>query len=286
MATTPTRRKRRLGQYLRDLRVRAGRTADDAAELIDKSRPTITRIESGHALPSRLELRTMLADYGASEEERTEALARLEDAKQDATRLELPTGLPPKFRAFLRAETDAARLQTISTTTVPGILQLPEYARAIQESPSGLEEPDVKADRVLDVRLDRQRRLRGPDALAVHALMDEAVLRRMVGGSEVMRRQLRHLLDVAGLDTVTVQVIPFAAGVYGTMSGGLNMLTFADADDHPVIYLEYPGGGALVEDKKDVSRYAALFDGVASAALAPEETAELIEHQLSITGDS
>lgn len=281
MATTPTRRKRRLGTYLRDLRERTRLSADDAAGLIFKSRPTITRIESGHALPSPLELRTLLAAYGVTEDERTEALARLEDAKQDAVRLELPTGLPPKFRAFLRAEADAERLLIISITAVAGILQTREYARAVQESPTALKATDVATERILDVRFGRQRRLRGSDALRIHCVMDEAVIRRMVGGMEVMRSQLRQLLDVAALDTVTLQVMPFGAGVYGTMSGGLSVLTFADPQDPPMVYLEYSGGGALVEDSEDVSRYVATFEGVSVAALSPDESADLIKNQLS-----
>lgn len=280
MATTPTRRKRRLGAYLRDLRERSRKSADEAAELIFKSRPTITRIESGHALPGPLELRHLLAAYGATEDERTEALARLEDAKQDTARLELPTGLPPKFRTYVRAEADAERLQVITTTAVAGLLQTPEYARAVLSSSSGLSRGS-RVDRMLDMRLSRQRRIDGPDPLTVHALMDEAVVRRIVGGAAVMVGQLRHLLDVGSRAHVTLQVIPFTAGVYGTMSGGLSVLSFADDEDPPLVHLEYPGGSALVEDRDDVSRYAAMVDAVSADALSPGETEAMIKHQLA-----
>ncbi|SHF06946.1 helix-turn-helix domain-containing protein [Streptoalloteichus hindustanus] len=276
MPATQTRRKRRVGRALSELRERSGRTAEEAAEFLGCSRSTITRIESGHVLCRRTELLALAAFYGATDARRAEILARWEDAKGDATRVMATGRAPRQLRAFLHAEAEASRSQVISPLVVDGLLQTEEYARAVNSAPSGFRGSDADIERAVKSRLNRQQLLVGPHPLQLHVLLDEAAIHRQVGGPDVMLGQLQRLLTLLERSHITLQVIPMRAGAYGTMSGGVVILHFDDQEDPSAAYVEYPGGGAWVEETEDVSRFVATFDSVRGSALSPAETADLI----------
>lgn len=280
MVATQTRRKRRVGKYLRELRERSGRKTEEAADLLGVKRPTITRMESGETLCRRTELGALCAFYGATDAERAEALSRWEDAKQDTTRVVVPGAAPRQLRSFLRAEADAASEKIISPIVINGLLQTADYATAVTQAPSGYRLPDVEIERMVDARISRQGLISGKDPLTVHAIMDEAVVRRAVGGPEIMAEQLKHLLRLAEQPHITLQVVPFEAGAYGTMSGAATILEFPDAEDPPAAYVEYAGGGSWVEDKGDVAKLITTFDVVKGAALTSADTANLFRHQI------
>jgi len=283
MPATRTRRKRRLGQLLHGLRKRADRTEQDFVQLTRKSQATLSRIESGHTLPGWNILAAMLAFYGASDEERREAEAMWVDAKQDGKRVDHPMAYNPKARGFARAEVDAQTERAIEALVIPGLLQTTDYARAVRRSAHRFANLSLDEERVLAARASRAKLLYGEDALMLHALLDEAVIRRQVGGPTVMAAQLRHLLALGELPNVTVQVIPFESGAYGTMSGGGSIiLGYEDDEDPDDVYLEYPGGGEWVDNQVDVQKFVASFHDVADqAALTPSETAKLITRQVT-----
>ncbi|GAB3489510.1 helix-turn-helix domain-containing protein [Amycolatopsis cihanbeyliensis] len=287
MPSVQTRRKRKLGQFLHSLRKRAGKTEEDFENLTRKSQATLSRIESGHSLPGWNVLGAMLTFYEASEGERREAEDMWTDANQDSKRVAHPTVYNPKGRAFARTEVDANSSRTIESLGIPGLLQTPEYTATTWKSSHQFHNPAVDEGRVLAARASRAKILHGPDALELHALLDEAVIHREVGGPQVMAAQLRHLLTLAEMPNVTIQVIPFSAGSYGTMSGGgSTILGFADEQDPDAVYLEYPGGGEWVENEEDVQKFVASFRDVASeAALSPAASAELIGRQATYLED-
>jgi transcriptional regulator with XRE-family HTH domain len=281
MATTQSRRKRKVGQYVRELRKRAGRTAEDAADLLGVKPPTITRFETGHTLCRRTELQALCVYFGATDQERAEALTLWEDAKQDNTRVVIPGSASRQLRAYLRAEAEAATAKMICPTVVNALLQTADYTAAIDQAPSGYRVSDSETERRVGAMISRQGRLRDPSPLNVHAILDEGVIRRMVGGPTVMRAQLERLLVLADLPYVTLQVVPFAAGAYGTMSGESVILEFPDPQDPAAAYVEYVGGGVWVEDDGDVRKLQATFDAVSEAALTPAVTASLIHQRLN-----
>jgi hypothetical protein len=126
-------------------------------------------------------------------------------------------------------------------------------------------------------RRDRQSLLvRKENPLELHSLIDEAALRRMIGGPEVMIAQLDHLLAMSSRPTVAIQVIPFGLGAYGAMSGPVTLLTFPEDDEPDTAYLEYVAGGESVEDVGDVAGLTAVWEDVAAAAPTVEESAEII----------
>ncbi|MER7077617.1 helix-turn-helix domain-containing protein [Saccharopolyspora kobensis] len=282
MPATPTRRKKRLGQLLARLRSDADKTLGDASRLLRVSEPTISRYETGHVRPGWAALQALLALYKASDEERGEAAALWDDAGERATQVVTPTGSPKAFRAFLRAEAEADTARTLEPHVVPGLLQTHAYARAVNES--GQQFHTASPARYVSARLSRQSRLVQPSPLRFHALIDEAVIRRTVGGPEVMIEQLTHLNDCCARENVTVQVLPFSLGAYGTMSGGFTIISYTDPDDPPAVYLDYVAGGAWVENANDVQHFAEMFSEIATSALSTDESADLIRDQAKALG--
>lgn len=285
MTAAPTRRKRKLGLYLRELRAAAERSPEDAAAELGRARPTITRAENGQTLLGRSDVRILIGYYGATDEQRATALALWEQASQDTTRVTVHGAASPQLRAFLRAEAEARAERAVSPLVVYGLLQTREYARAVHDVPSGYLLPEDERARSVETRMSRQRLIEGPDPLVLHVVMDEAALRRMIGGTKVMRDQLAHLLDVGERPNVTLQVLPFAVGAHGMMAGGATIVDFPDPEDPPAVHVECVGGGAWVEDEDDVKKYVRTFDAVAAAALTPAETANLITNQLTTMRD-
>jgi transcriptional regulator with XRE-family HTH domain len=270
-----TTRKRRVGSLLRRFRERAELSADDAARRIRKAQSTISRTESGQTLPSLAEVEVLLAYYDASDEERDHVLEKWEDAKQDGTRLPMAGAVPKKFQAYLRMETEATALDIISPTLIPGLLQSRRYAMSITENGAAIGGV-VDAEKFVASRMARQKRITGPSPLAVHAVLDEAAVRRVVGGVETMVEQIDHLLALARQDNITIQVLSFGAGEYPTMGGAVNILRFGDPLDAPFIGLEYAGGEAIMDDPTDVGKFQAVFASLIRAALSPEDTAGLL----------
>jgi transcriptional regulator with XRE-family HTH domain len=274
MPTTPTRRKRRLGLLLESLRLDAGRTLRDAAELLRVKEPTASRYETGQIRPGWPALQALLGFYGADEEHRTEAALLWEDAGEPTTRVVTPAGSSRAFRAFLRAEAEADTERALSPLLVPGLLQTVAYARAVNSSGRQFHASE-RTERYVSARMNRQARLTEANPLKLHTLIDESVVRRIVGGPLVMIEQLKYLLDMGSHDNVTIQVVPFDAGSYGTMSGPFLIIRYA-SDDVPAVYLEHATSGVWVENEDDVGRFEAMFDEVADIALTSKKSRALI----------
>ncbi|MFD9739738.1 helix-turn-helix domain-containing protein [Umezawaea sp. NPDC059074] len=282
MSVTPTPRKKRLGQHLRAIRERSLKTTDAVADLLRVDLATISRYETGYLRPSWPAVLAMLQMCDGTPEDRARALELWEDAGHRAVRLTLPAGASKEFRAFLRAEAEADIMRVLSPMIVDGLLQTPAYARAIHDSAHRFRDPETKVEPYVTARLSRQKRLEGPTALQIHALLDEAVIKRAVGGPAVMAEQLRHLLDLGERQNIKIQVVPFGAGAYGNMSGGCSIIGYADQDYAPAVYVEHSAGGVWVEDGTDVQRFQSAFDDTVEAALDPKASADLIRSQLGV----
>jgi transcriptional regulator with XRE-family HTH domain len=286
MPGTPTPRRKRLGSHLREVRERAAGTTEEISELLRIDPSTVSRYETGHVRPPWPSMQAMLGHYQATAEDRSKATELWEDAGQRAIRLTVPTGSSKAFRSLLRAESEAATMRVLSTVAIHGQLQTREYARAIHASGHRLWEHVTQVEHFVTARLKRQKRLTGPNPLHLHVVLDEVVIRRTVGGPEVMAEQLAHLLKVGQEDNVTLQVIPFSAGVYGTMSGGCTIIGYGEDEDYqPAVYVEHTVGGEWVEDRADVQRFELMFGDVAETALEPDDSAELIRSAMKALGE-
>lgn len=273
MPGTQTRRKRRLGQFLLGLREARGVKHEDVAEMLRKSQSSISKMETGQNLCSFSELGAMLAFYDATDDQRREAQTMWDDASIDSTRIQVPSGHPRKYRSYVRSEADAESVRLMGQLVVPGLLQTLDYARAIHAVGNS---PAAQPRRAVDSRSERQSRLQGDDPLQLHALLDEAVLSRLVGGPSVMRDQLWRLLELAEQDNITMQIVPFEAGAYGSSSGPMVILGFRDGESPDAVYLEYPGGGEWVDNEGDVQVAADLFTEAVGQALTPWESIDVM----------
>lgn len=276
MTATPTRAKKRLGKFLRALRERAGTPLTAAAKELRTKDSTASRYESGAYRPQWPTVAALLTLYGATEEEWAKAGALWEDASEPTPQIRLPAGAPKVFRELVRAEREAESVRSIAPSVVPGLLQTADYARAVHASAQRSRDPAANVEDFVAARMSRQTLLEGSEPLRLHALLDEGVLTRLVGGATVMRAQLEHLLAVGERPTITLRVVPFAVGAYGSMSGACTILSYESDDDPPVAYLEHPAGGVWVENSEDVQHFLAMFDGVSDIALMPKDTARLI----------
>lgn len=256
-------------------------TALAACEELRAADSTLSRYESGNVMPVWASVLALMRLYKVSDDELALALRLWEEARDEPPPVRLPKGTPKSFRRLMSAEREAHSVRTLELSVVPGLLQTERYARALVDAaPWFHDHPEGRVEGFIARRSNRQKRVTGYDPLIVHALIDEAAIVRRVGGAEVMREQLDHLLAMGARTNVTLQVIPFGVGAYGTMSGACTIIGYPEPDAVPSVYLEYPAGGAWVDDAEDVRRFTTMFDDVSELALSPGDTAALIHQRI------
>ena len=271
---SPTVRRRRLAARLRELRENANLTIDEVGDKLECSASKISRIETGHVGVTPRDVRDMLEVYGVGDDER-EALVQLaREARKKGwwhAYNEVFTG------SFVGLESDASFLHTHQALLVPGLLQTEPYMRAVIRAIR----PDVtEADVELRVRarINRQKLITEESNPPEYwAVLDEAVLTRVVGGPEAMRDQLKKLVELASLPHVTLQVVPFSAGAHAGMEAPFLILGFPEQADPDVVYVENSTSGVYLEQPEDVHRYTLMFDHLRAAALKPDDTVELVD---------
>ncbi len=268
----PTVRRRRLAGELRRLREKAALTIDEVGEKLECSSSKISRIETGHVGVTPRDARDLLALYGVHGDEQ-EALVQL--AREARKRgwwhayNEVFTG------AFVGLEADASSLRAFQALLVPGLLQTERYAYAVIRAmrPGAV---DSEIERRVAARMARQRLLRDPNPPEYWAIIDEAVLHRVVGSREVMAEQFTQMSEIARLPHVTIQVVPFEAGAHSGMEGPFLILGFPEMADPDVVYVDSTNSGFYLELESDVRRYSLMFDHLRAAALKPEDSIEAI----------
>jgi transcriptional regulator with XRE-family HTH domain len=274
----PAVRRRKLGAELRALRTGAGLTSGEAARLVGWHQSKVSRIETGASGVKPSDVRLLLDAYGVEEEELREFLLVLSgsrEGRRDHWWHAYRGVLPPTYRDFISLESQASAMRTLETSVVPGLLQTPEYARAVTRAAMGAVDED-RLDTLVEVRLARQDVLRSKPPLALDAVLDEAVLRREVGGPEVMTRQLERLVEAARLPQVRLQVLPFSAGAHIGITGPFVIFSFPSISDLDVVVLDHLTSSLYLERKEDLQAYAEAFDTLRAHALSPEDSLDLI----------
>lgn len=270
---TPTVRGRQLGLELKRLRTDAGLTADQAADRLGCSQGKVSRIELAQTSVSKGDLFLMLSLYGITDTTRQEQYWRL--AREARGRgwwedyREIITGGLSTYIAF---ESEASELHTWSWGTISGLLQTEDYARAtFRGEPAGRDRTPEQVGKLVEARLARQQRLNAGD-LKLWAVLDESLLRRRIGGDDVLRAQLDHLL--VPRKNVTIQVLKQQTVWHAGLNGAFTLMNFSD---HPsVVFVETLIGDLDVEAESDVTRYTLAFDYLRAAAAGVEESRDLI----------
>ncbi|MFJ6571755.1 helix-turn-helix domain-containing protein [Streptomyces sp. NPDC091292] len=274
----PAVRRRKLGAELRTLRDGAGLTSGQAARLVGWHQSKVSRIETATSGVKPEDVRLLLDAYRVDDPRRRELLVALAgDGDDGGSRWwNAYRGLlPPEYRDFICLEAQASQMRTLETSVVPGLLQIRDYARAVTRSAvQGV--PEDQIDALVDVRLARQDVLRADPPPELSAVVDEAVLRRPVGGAPVMERQLAHLVESARLPHVRLQVMPFAAGEHIGLTGPFVVFSFPDIADLDVIVLDHLTHSLYLEREEDLKAYVDAFTSLQSHALSPEDSLDFI----------
>lgn len=279
MQNGPAVRRRKLGAELRTLRTGAGLTSGEAARLVGWHQSKVSRIETGASGVKPADLRSLLDAYGVRDRHLRElllALAGSEDAGGRHRWWHAYRGvLPPTYRDFISLESQASAMRTLETSVVPGLLQTAEYARAVTRAVVKDADED-RLDTLVEVRLARQDVLRSDPPLVLSAVLDEAVLRREVGGPRVMARQLERLMEAARLPQVRLQVLPLAAGAHVGLTGPFVIFSFPSTSDLDVVVLDQLTSSLYLERKEDLLAYSEAFTTLQFHALSPEDSLDHI----------
>jgi transcriptional regulator with XRE-family HTH domain len=273
---SPTARARRLRYELRRLREDAGLTYSEVAHRLEWSPSKLSRIETGQSRVNTGDVADLLEVYAVSDTATREALVQLaREARRRGwwTRYTdvLGTG------AYVGLEAEASAIHTYESQFVPGLLQTEDYARAVISGGQVRPDPDTVERRVA-ARMARHELLTRPDPPEIWAVLDETVIRRPVGGPEVMRGQLHHLVEVGERPNTTVmlQVLPFSTGAHPGMNGPFVILSFQNPKDPPVVHLETATDGLYLEEPPDIERYTLRFSHLVARALGPNESRAMI----------
>jgi transcriptional regulator with XRE-family HTH domain len=270
----PTVRLRRVAAELRALRESAALTREAVAERTGINTVTLYRIENARVRPQARTLMSLLDLYGVADDRKAELTAMLRDARQRGWLQAYESLLPQQYTAYIGFEAEASAVWAYESLFVPGLLQTEDYARAVTRA--GL--PGASADEIdrrVEVRMQRQAVLTGSSPLGLWSIVDEAALRRQVGGPGIMRAQLDHLLEAASRPNITLQVIPYSAGAHAGMLGSFAIMQFGDettpdetAPD--VIYLDSMAGNLFLESEVEIRRYRLVFEHLRADALSPD----------------
>lgn len=272
---SPTVRLRRLAAELKGLRDAAGLTQEDVSERTGKDRSTLYRLENAQQRPQRSTLIQLLDLYGAGQEQRAELLTLLREAGQRGWMQPHRAELPAVYSDYIGFESEARAISNYESLFVPGLLQTEDYARAMTRGilpHATTEQVEIR----VRARMERQALLTREDAPRFWAILDEAAVRREVGGRQVMRAQLVKLREMAQLPHVTIQVIPYGAGAHPGMTGSFVVLEFPDPADRSLVYLDSMAGDLFLEDDLEIRRYMLMFEHLRAAALRPDEAANLL----------
>jgi transcriptional regulator with XRE-family HTH domain len=276
MEQVPAVRRRRLGEELRRLRDLAGMTSGEAARRAGWHQSKVSRIETGRSSVRAEDVTVLLDVYAVRDRDLRDLLATLAGrGYQRGWWHDFRDVLPVEYRDFITLETGASRARSMENSVVPGLLQTPAYARALTaDVMPQLSRREV--DALVDVRIARQAVLRQEHPLELWAVLDEAVLRRGVGGREVMADQLLRLEQSAALPHVRLQVLPFTAGGHMGVTNSFVIFSFPRIADLDVVVVDHLTSSLYVDRKEDIAAYGAAFARLSGRALPREESAEMI----------
>ncbi|MGA8115698.1 MAG: helix-turn-helix transcriptional regulator [Actinocatenispora sp.] len=268
----PGVRARGLGAELKECRAQTRLSVRAVAERLGWTHSTVNRIENGKRKTSIEEVAALLVVYDIKGDERDRLLALTKDVDQPGWWETGDTpGLPSQLTALIGFESTATRILDFGTVLVPGLLQTAEYTRAMMVAAGA---PPNQAETMVAMRLGRQGVLTRTDHPEYLAIIDEAVLRRPIGGPSVMAEQVRRIAKESSRANVTVQVVPFSVGAHTGLDGPCVILQFAKA--RTVVHLEHKRSGIFIDDPEVVKPFLDATVTLQRVALTPDESREFL----------
>jgi transcriptional regulator with XRE-family HTH domain len=273
-STGPTVMRMLLGAHLRRLREAQGVSREDAGWRIRASESKISRMELGRVSFKERDVADLLTLYGVTDPaERAEFLELARNANAPGWWHRYADLLPNWFETYLGLEQAASVIRTYELQWVPGLLQTRDYARAVTSlAVTGVEE----IERRVELRMRRQQLLTEPGAPTLWAVVDEAALRRSIGGPDLAREQLDHLLEVNEWSNVSLQIAPLSYGGHPAAGGPFTLLRFAQPDLPDIVYLEQLTSALYLDKRSDVEHYALVMDRLVAQVEPPNRTAAIL----------
>jgi transcriptional regulator with XRE-family HTH domain len=269
-------RRRILAAELKRLRIAKGINRKQAADHLGVAETTITRIENTTGKASVGDVTALLGLYEVERAEDREFLIKLaRDANKRDWYQQHKSVIPPQFATYFGLESEAEELRSFELGMVPGLLQTGEYYRSyLTTPPMGF--PVGSIDKMVEFRLARQERMIDANGPRLRMILDEAALRRPIGGSEVMRGQIAHLRRVSERENITLQIFPFSSGAHQALDGSFTILEFPERSHANVVYLESQTDSRYLEANDVVDRYNLLFKQLLEDALSTEASLNLL----------
>jgi transcriptional regulator with XRE-family HTH domain len=270
---------RKLGGELLRLRDVAGLTQPQAAEALTATAAKVAKMERGWVPFRDPDIRTLCDLYGVTDAKTVSRLLSLAKTDRERRKARGWWNQYPELRSlveYVALEDIATGVRTWQGAFVPGLLQTPDYARALAVGNADWEDPD-EIERFVEARIARQARLLDASPLQLWAVVSEGALRQLVGGREVMRAQLTHLVEAARLPNVKLQVVPFLAGSHPGMTSAFSVVSFAEPGAMDVVYMDTTSSTLWLESEADAVRHNVTFERIARNGLALRDSVDLIE---------
>ncbi|WP_421107369.1 helix-turn-helix domain-containing protein [Streptomyces sp. NEAU-S77] len=275
MPARATTRRRQLGVMMRKFRARKGMTLEEAGRLVGVSKATVSRYETQEGPVKWPIVDALCREYGASEAERKAVVGLAKDAKRQGWWTSFADSLPETMNLLFTLEDEAVREDHFACLYVPGLLQTRGYTEAVQHA-SEMRLSSEEVERLVDIRMKRQEILSRPKPPHLWAILDESVIRRVVGSREVMWEQLDHLLRANESPDITLQVLPFAKGAHSAAMGSFVVLGGVEPS-LDVVYVDIHVGSLFMEKDEELERYRLAFDYLRAQALDMASSSALIE---------
>ena len=275
-ALGPTVPRMLLGLQLHRFREAAGISPDQAGYEIRASRSNISRMENGRVRFKQRDVTDLLTLYGATDAEvRAGMVALVEQANSPGWWSRYGGVMADWFEAYLGLEMAASVIRTFELQFVHGLFQTEDYARAVTLLGYSAA-PSTEIDRRVALRMRRQELITGPEPKQVWSIIDEGALRRPVGGRDVMRGQLKRLIEVSAMRPVTIQVMPFSRGGHAAAGGSFTILRFAEPDVPDVVYLEQLTSALYLDKRDDLDHYLEIMNTLSTEALTPDDSTRFL----------
>ncbi|MFC8361698.1 helix-turn-helix domain-containing protein [Streptomyces griseorubiginosus] len=274
MPERTTTRRRQLGAMMRKLRARKGLTLEEAGKLVGVSKATVSRYETQAGPVKWIVIDALCREYEATEAERSAVVGLAKDAKQQGWWSSFADSIPESMNLLLTLEDEAVRESHFSCVYVPGLLQTRAYSTALQRANEVPLEP-AEIDRLVGIRMKRQEILTRPKPPHLWAILDESVIRRVVGSPETMKEQLSRLLDANESPHTTLQVLPFTKGAHAAALGSF-VIIGGQEPALDVVYVDFHTGSLFLEKDEELERYRLAFEYLRAQALDMEASSAMI----------
>ncbi|AWW39380.1 helix-turn-helix domain-containing protein [Streptomyces cadmiisoli] len=274
MPERTTTRRRQLGAMMRKLRARKALTLEEAGRLVGVSKATISRYETQSGPVKWIVIDALCREYGATDAERTAVVRLAKEAKQQGWWSSFADSIPESMNLLLTLEDDAVRESHFSCVYVPGLLQTRAYSTALQKANEVPLEAEA-IERLVDIRMKRQEILARPNPPHLWAILDESVIRRVVGSPGIMKEQLDRLLVATESSHITLQILPFSKGAHAAALGSF-VIVGGPEPSLDVVYVDFHAGSLFLEKEEELDRYRLAFEYLRAQALDMEASSAMI----------